>query len=998
MNSRFKIRHLPTYSHSHMLALVTAAPPCYKRSVHTGEKSTTSADGGACGIFHDDETSIPLDVPLCRPLVRHPVEDNVLNQQMTTAPKIPTSEVLDIELGHLSVRARNVLHSLDADNLDELLRLSHDELMRTRNCGKKTASEIEAFQSELRETYKTETQNIPERPIWADDAPKEVFEAVKATLSVRGINAIEAIKITNLKDFMLLNEKRLLKCRNCGRKTANEICRLQSSITDFANELAGRPSGFCAQDLISATCLTGNVGPKDNELDGGEYFVDIENPARWLCEWVQSLARSERQARAFMLHKGMMGHKPITLELVGDQIGGVTRERIRQMEKELEKRASASHQQQRLQPLMQTLVAFVLQRGGLVGQDELIEHVLCKGDNGARLRFASELLTFFATLPVWVNAGLHLQENGIVSHKDSRAYIARLSDILDSAATAAADEHLGDGLWSIPRARLKAALLDICFPEQEARSKAIISDAVLDAALRLCRRSVRTHNDRIYSTALWELRCGNVVHLVETVLRQIGGPAHFNDVAKEVSKWRPDFAERNTHAALDRCNNAWLWDLGTFVHKDNVVVPLSIIHDVEVWLLDALKRDVPFVCINGAYMHFKRRCEKAGLPSEVALYTCLRWLGHPKLVYPRLPCVFLKKGFTERLPMPLALEHFVRNAGDCVSQQELKDYALKRVYFKEFQYSQFSYSIANTIRTANWGYLHLDNYEIDHNALKSIIQHTHEVLAKEGHCSIEKIYSDKRVTCRSVGIDSPIMLYSIYQRCAEDSFALNGYPLVVKSTAGAVGKRQSIRDKVLTYVREADAPCTYEHLEEHFVHQLGYNEQQIYLVACAPDVCTYHYGCVVHLRALDWNTDKQNVLEDVACRHYTDAVRSGRFFARISRLLESSDLPALPAKFQWSTLLIADLLTKGRRFIVVGNGREAYFPRENTGNYQNLEDLVAALLNDQWGGAANLVKFEEALVKAGIVKRQLCRSMLSPGNKVEIRGGEILLKELLVDA
>lgn len=88
--------------------------------------------------------------------------------------------------------------------------------------------------------------------------------------------------------------------------------------------------------------------------------------------------------------------------------------------------------------------------------------------------------------------------------------------------------------------------------------------------------ALKAHKDRVYSISLWRLRFGNITQMLDTALRQMGKPSHYTEVAKNMHIWRTGFSERNAHAALDRSENALLWDRGTFVHKDNVVLPFSI--------------------------------------------------------------------------------------------------------------------------------------------------------------------------------------------------------------------------------------------------------------------------------------------------------------------------------------------------------------------------------------------------------------------------------------
>jgi len=100
----------------------------------------------------------------------------------------------------------------------------------------------------------------------------------------------------------------------------------------------------------------------------------------------------------------------------------------------------------------------------------------------------------------------------------------------------------------------------------------------------------------------------------------------------------------------------------------------------------------------------------------------------------------------------------------------------------------------------------------------------------------------------------------------------------------------------------------------------------------------------------------------------------------------------------WSRTMIADLLSKGGQYLVLGNSREAFLPRNNDQNLHNFETLTGKLLNQDWGGAANLVAFERALLEEGIIKKRLAPSMLGSGQLVVIKNGEIILKELLIDA
>ena len=899
---------------------------------------------------------------------------------------------------NLSVRAMNVLSKLGVNDLDALKQLSEQDLIRARNCGRKTLNEIEELRSTLWPPTEDDVDQGTTIFIDFDKVPQEVFEALMGVLSVRSVHVLNNMIIGNISSFMTLHRNQLLECKNCGRKTADEILRVQSELNDFALHLFDKYGDLFPVRLIDAPCLAGSTNSYAVSDNSVNVLIDVKNPSTWLLGWIESLARSKKQKEAFFLRKGMAGLQPMTLEVIAERLGGLTRERVRQMEKAIEKKASTAHQQNRLSPLFEEALDIVKEKGGMVGLDELTKNLLCRGKDGDQFSFATELLSFFSTFQAWKETGLLLKKDGIVRTGDSLPLIHHLSSIIEEVASSMADERHTESLWSIDRDRLKSSLLDHIAKSGFHPDLESVTEVLLDAVLKQRKDRIRARKDRIYSIELWRLRFGKVIQMLDTLLHQIGKPAHFTEIAKYVIKWRSGFSDRNVHASLNRVSGALLWDRGTFVHKDNVVIPYSLIHDVERWILNVLADDVPFISIYGAYINFIGRCKRAGFPSEVALYTCLRQSSHQHLVFPKFPRVYLKARFSETIPTLVVFEDYLRDAGGQVTQQEVKEFGLDKLFLKDFQLYQLSHQVSNVIRTADWGYIHLDNTDLCRASLDPLIDYTQQVISREEHCSVDKIYCDKQVTCRFSGIDSPVMLYSAFQYFADDLFSFDGYPRIARKNENDNVCRQTIGKHILNYLSTLGKPCPYEFLEQRFVDQLGYKEQQVYSIVREAEVCLYHPGCVIHLRALNWDEAKQRDIEDVAGHFYRNAKRAGMYYGRISHLIESPDLPKLPSGLHWSGTMLADLLKKEGRYLILGNAREAFVPRENGNDLQSFEALIGKLLEKEWGGAANLSAFEKSLLKAGLVKRRLTQSMLGTGGIVVIQNGEIILKEILIDA
>lgn len=65
-------------------------------------------------------------------------------------------------------------------------------------------------------------------------------------------------------------------------------------------------------------------------------------------------------------------------------------------------------------------------------------------------------------------------------------------------ASAAADERCSDELWSIDRESLKKVLWESAATISDTFPLGNISDALLDAVLRQCRKRLKAHKDRVY--------------------------------------------------------------------------------------------------------------------------------------------------------------------------------------------------------------------------------------------------------------------------------------------------------------------------------------------------------------------------------------------------------------------------------------------------------------------------------------------------------------------
>lgn len=510
---------------------------------------------------------------------------------------------------------------------------------------------------------------------------------------------------------------------------------------------------------------------------------------------------------------------------------------------------------------------------------------------------------------------------------------------------------------------------------------------------------VRKKDGKFYHLDRWNLLYGSLLLTAESILKRNERAMHFTEIFEEIKQYRPaDFSLRanNIHAALDRSQNVLLWDRGTFIHKENAAFNYGIIRQIKKWVENKLRQAVPFISVHGAFEAFKEKCIEAGIPTESALYSCLRLSGDQLLSYPHYPYIYLNTGDIQKIPITKAIEEFIREAEGTVAFNRLKQYALENLYIQDYAFNQHLTRIPDIFRTKK-GYIHADYLNIEKQRLAEIISYTQSLISKTKHISAVKIFNDKRVSCSLMGVNSPELLFSVLQLYASDRLEAKNYPQI-RLLSHEDTNRNSILNDIAEYIRKKNSFCTRQELQQHFVEDLGYSEQMVYLTGLKEGVYQYLDQCLVHSETIGWNDGKQTHIENVAKQIFEDEVRAGRCCGLIEFITELSDLPELDKGLYWTEVLVADILTKGDNFKILGNRKNVYVPISNPLGVKSFEDLICEILKREHNGAENLDLFNEKLVDLGIVKNRVTQSMLGNSEKVRIVEQEIILAELINNA
>ena len=144
---------------------------------------------------------------------------------------------MDIQSTALSIRAINALRKAGYKTVEQCLNLSERKLYSMKNLGKKTVLEIRQLCKEFKGTIPHDMKRSVNVKSFDDvEANKDYYKSVlsipvaQILFSVRAKNCLIKLKVGSIKDLTRLNEQKILKQKNAGKKCVREI-------SNFLNQL-----------------------------------------------------------------------------------------------------------------------------------------------------------------------------------------------------------------------------------------------------------------------------------------------------------------------------------------------------------------------------------------------------------------------------------------------------------------------------------------------------------------------------------------------------------------------------------------------------------------------------------------------------------------------------------------------------------------------------------------------------------------------------------------
>lgn len=163
-------------------------------------------------------------------------------------------------------------------------------------------------------------------------------------------------------------------------------------------------------------------------------------------------------------------------------------------------------------------------------------------------------------------------------------------------------------------------------------------------------------------------------------------------------------------------------------------------------------------------------------------------------------------------------------------------------------------------------------------------------------------------------------------RANRSRFVHNDNLVVARTTpAQPAARTRGAMPEIEAHLERAERVCTYAELESAFVDRRDFTADDVAGITKSQLVAKYTPNSVVHTSTLEWTDQKQDALESCALGFHSQCEQDGRPYACISALLETGDLPDLPAELRWTATLLEDLLGRTGRFITRRASGDTYF-------------------------------------------------------------------------
>ncbi len=871
----------------------------------------------------------------------------------------------------MSVRTQNILKRLEVNTTKELLFLTDQEIIHCKGAGYKVLSEIKLFQKKYRHL-----KSIPLVDCLRSPANKENIKFLplfsNEPLAENNIDLHPSyLPIKKLSEIMFPSRATKL-FKNLKIRTIGEL-------------LLTPPQTFIDQDNVGIITIKQIREKIENCILNNQNHINIFNKSFSSTDLLKNFtqtALTTRERKVILLRAGVFDSVN-TLEQIAKHLR-LTRERIRQIQSKAEKKLRHPSNIKLLNKLQNNIEQIIKYSGGRILLSELAKKLdyELSWDKPSKISVIDFIISLFGNMKT---------DNEIVYLDDFPCrYCNAAKDAIENKMRLSFEVNIKD---ISDKTKEFCSSQDCKLFDQEKTNFSCIFIKHYIANRPKLRKLYSCHNNLICKAELKCLKYGPKHLAVEQILKDSRKPLHFTEITSIYKDYRPEekVSDQSIYGILGNLNKAVLWDRGTFIHYDYILFDTEFTDDVSDWLFLNLRNGLSFISISGAYSTFKKRCKKLNIKSEMALYSYLR-LERPKKLF------LNKYPFITRTNRKISVQDFlvdyVKARDGEIPLNELKEH-LKTYGFKNHLGNMLR-NVPSLLIADNNKIIHVDNLNITSPRFYKICKYAQSLLLNSNIISVQKVYKDKMISCKLLGINGPRLLFSCFQNFGQQFIITGRYPQL-KSLDKKHLKGLGIRTEFEDYLKK-HGTCSKEGLIEHFVEKMGYSEGSIEAaVYYLDDILLYTPNCYINRTNLGWSQKQYNKLLQILREAYFESSKKGKYYARLKDIYDYwyVKLPEIQSDIPWTFTLLRSLTESIEDFRFLGNAKDAYIALNSNNQIKTLQDLIHMLLYQEYDGAAKKDDLEKQLVSEGILRKHLTPNMLNDSDKIVINGNNVIAKELV---
>lgn len=491
----------------------------------------------------------------------------------------------------------------------------------------------------------------------------------------------------------------------------------------------------------------------------------------------------------------------------------------------------------------------------------------------------------------------------------------------------------------------------------------------------------------LFSGKEYLMRRGSRREVVKTILSP-DKKLSFVEIYNELLKYRADLGERQVYGYI-QSSDAVLADRGVYMLASVLPsIPAELLKRIENSINQKLTSNPnTLLSLTLIVKKFHAELTALGCTTPYMLFEILKRAETTGIRYIKCPYVTSEKN-SEKFSISDLLEDYIAENGRTALEKVRKDIC-SSAGVNEHVFT-IAYANSEKLLVDDDDYLlSIDDLDISREILSPVITKL-EQLAETAAITAKQLFDENKVLCVKLNILGPKLLFNILRLLESGNFIFR-YPQISKSRENIV----TIRQQVIEFIRATNSYCTADELNDfssknHLSSRHWYFPRTDY-----PELFRYLSGAWVHRETMGYSDDWANIVTNIAREVLDESTAPLKSYANLQEVCDrEDDLPVLNNDLWWTPTLVAEILEESGAFLVYGKNKQFFSLKNTELSLNNFGDLCALLLEEEFGGAANLHEFSNYLrTKDLISNTDLHESLLQGSTRIIIDHHEVYVSE-----